>query len=189
MWSSTPACVPSEWRREGATLAAAVGYGKTMGPGPRASSTFRDAYVWYSGEDSVKKTLSFAAAHEHASDLAALIRASGVAGGKLDNLEVDKPLIVGLVLKRTAALPLSQLAAFKAGATFVPCDPTWPVERTVSILCEAGASVVVADSTDSDALAVRALPQNLNKTLPRPPIQSNCAPHDAAPSFACCPMP
>lgn len=161
MWSSTPACVPSEWRREGAkALYAAVGYGKTMGPGPRASSTFRDAYVWYSGEDSVKKTLSFAAAHEHASDLAALIRASGVAGGKLDNLEVDKPLIVGLVLKRTAALPLSQLAAFKAGATFVPCDPTWPVERTVSILCEAGASVVVADSTDSDALAVRALPAN-----------------------------
>ena len=35
MWSSTPSCVPNEWRRKGAEeLADAIGYGTKLGPGP-----------------------------------------------------------------------------------------------------------------------------------------------------------
>ena len=84
MWSSTPSCIPSDWRRGGAeALADAVGYGYQLGPGPRASSPHRDAYVWYAGEDSVKQSLSFETAFKNASDLCALIRAIGVASGKL----------------------------------------------------------------------------------------------------------
>lgn len=180
MWSSTPSCVPNEWRRKGAEeLADAIGYGTKLGPGPRASSTYRDAFIWYDGDDEVKRSLSFPVAHQNACELAALIRASGVAGGKLDALESDTPLIVGLVLKRTAALPLAQLASFKAGATFVPLDPTWPVDRTVSILCEAGATTVLADSGNAEALAVsRRICKNL-KFRPNGPRQISRLPHSS----------
>ena len=52
-------------------------------------------------------------AHGNASELAVLIRAAEVASGVMERLQSESPLIGGLVLKRTAALPLSQLAAFK----------------------------------------------------------------------------
>ena len=35
----------------------------------------------------------------------------------------------------------------------MPCDPTWPAERTVSILAEAKASVVVTDAGEAEGLA------------------------------------
>jgi hypothetical protein len=76
-------------------------------------------YSWYddSGE---KQTLSFNDAHKNAADLTALIRGAGVAFGALKNLLEDSPFMCGLILARTAAMPLGQLACFKAGATFVP---------------------------------------------------------------------
>ena len=161
MWASAPECVPSQWRHDGPeALADAVGFGAQPGAAARAAKDFRDAYVWYDKESEVKRTLTFPTAFKNASELAALVRAGGVAGGALDNLKTNKPLIVGLVLKRTAALPLSQLAAFKAGATFVPCDPSWPADRTVGILSEANASVVLADATDTQLeVRPRPLPQ------------------------------
>ena len=68
-WPTTPTCIPKEYRYDGANaLAKALGHGSKLGPGPLAARTFRDCYVWYAGEDSVKKTLSFQVAHKHASD-------------------------------------------------------------------------------------------------------------------------
>ena len=52
---------------------------------------------------------------------------------------------MGLVLSRSAALPLAQLACFKAGATFVPCDPSWPKARIAEIMAESMVSAVVCD--------------------------------------------
>merc|ERR1719261_1857834 len=150
MWPSAPKCVPTEWRQKGPeALADAVGFGNQPSAAMGAAADLRDSYVWFDKATEAKRTLSFPAAYKNAADLAALIRAGGVAGGVLENLKTSKPLIVGLVLKRTAALPLAQLAAFKAGATFVPCDPAWPSERTVSILDEANAAVVLTDASDT----------------------------------------
>ena len=144
--------IPSEWRTATNDLANAVGFNATLGAAAAEADALRDAYMWFDQEADAKRTLSFSAAHGNASELAVLIRAAGVASGVLDHLQSESPLICGLVLKRTAALPLSQLAAFKAGATFVPCDPAWPSERTVSILAEANAPVVVADVGYADAI-------------------------------------
>ena len=119
--------IPSEWRKQTNDLANAVGFHATLGAAAAVSNLCgTDAYVWFDKETDVKHTLSFPVAHGNANDLAVLIRAAGVAGGVLDHLQSESPLICGLVVKRTAALPLAQLAAFKAGATFVPCDPAWP---------------------------------------------------------------
>ena len=133
-------------------LAKTIGFDATLGAAAAEADALRDAYVWYDKQADNKHTLSFAVAHGNATDLAVLIRAAGIASGVLDSLESESQLICGLVLKRTAALPLSQLAAFKAGATFVPCDPAWPSERTVSILDEANAAVVIADVGDADGI-------------------------------------
>lgn len=112
MWTNVPECVPTEWRRSGAeALADAVGYGMKPGPGPAAAEPFRDAYHWYDKKTDVKCTLSFVAAHTNASNLAALIRASGVASGQLDALQTDTPLVCGLVLYAHAAPPHSNARA------------------------------------------------------------------------------
>ena len=149
--------IPSKWRKDTNGLADAVGFHATLGVAAAEADALRDAYVWFDQKAGVKKkhTLSFAVAHGNATELAVVIRAAGVASGVLDRLQSESPLICGLVLKRTAALPLSQLAAFKAGATFVPCDPEWPSERTVSILAEANAPVVVADVGNADGIAAQ----------------------------------
>ena len=146
MWSSTHPSVPHTWRFEGGlALAGAINC---------SANKFKQkpAYIWRENgnEDSI---LSFEDAHNRASFAAATIRASGVASGKLKNLSANNSFMCGIILKRSSSLPIAQLAAFKAGATFVPCDPTWPVDRTVSIISEANCSVVLVDA-DNLAAAV-----------------------------------
>ena len=120
MWKQAPNCIPEEWRRDGAeALLKAV---ETVGPGKEArggGTPPRPAYSWFDGRGE-EQTLSFSDAHKNAADLAALIRGAGVASGALESLIEDTSFMCGLVLSRTAAMPLGQLACFKAGATFVP---------------------------------------------------------------------
>lgn len=153
-WS--PLSVPDEWKREGALkLAAAVGFGAAPGPAGAASSkASRPAYVWYpdGAGGKAEQTMSFEEAHEHASALAFEIRAAAEASGALES---GTSYTVGLVLRRTAALPIAELAAFKAGATFVPCDPSWPESRVADILTEANVCAVIRDA--SPALQLRAI--------------------------------
>ena len=100
MWPTTPKCVPKEWRQDGANaLADAIGYG--IKPGANAAAADHqgvDAFVWYDPESDLKRTLSFSSAHKNACDIAALIRAAGVASGVLDTLVSDTPLICGLMM-------------------------------------------------------------------------------------------
>lgn len=140
-WS--PACVPDAWKREGALkLAEAVGFGSKPGAAAAASSKAgRPAYVWFPDAKTEQK-MSFEEAHESAAALALEIRAAADATGSLDSAT---SFTVGLVLRRTAALPIAELAAFKAGATFVPCDPTWPESRIADILTEANVCAVIRD--------------------------------------------
>ena len=106
--------IPSEWRRDTNDHANAVGFHATLGAAAAEAEALRDAYVWFDQETDAKRTLSFTVAHGNASELAVLIRAAEVASGVMERLQSESPLIGGLALKRTAALPLSQLAAFKA---------------------------------------------------------------------------
>ena len=119
MWQA-PNCIPEEWRRDGAeALLKAV---ETVGPGKEArggGTPPRPAYSWFDGSGE-EQTLSFSDAHKNAADLVALIRGAGVASGALESLIEDSSFMCGLILSRTAAMPLGQLACFKAGATFVP---------------------------------------------------------------------
>jgi non-ribosomal peptide synthetase component F len=140
-WS--PSIVPEAWKREGAdALAEAVGFGHTPGPAGRlAQADDRPAYVWFPTAKT-KESMSFNEAHAAASELSHVIRAAGETSGALRE---DRTYTVGLVLKRSAALPIAELASFKAGATFVPCDPSWPPHRVTEILEEANVCAIIRD--------------------------------------------
>jgi len=118
--------------------------------GATAVSEGRPAFTWFEDKAAkgAEKTLSFDDAHRNAWAVAATVRgaasllsksvASGNAGFK-----------IGLVTSRSCALPLAQLACFKAGATFVQCDPQWPAERTAGILQEAQVSAIIVSEDPS----------------------------------------
>ncbi|MDT8913030.1 non-ribosomal peptide synthase/polyketide synthase [Amycolatopsis sp. PS_44_ISF1] len=57
---------------------------------------------------------------------------------------------VGLLLERSAALVVAELAVLKAGAAYVPVDLRAPVARMRLVLAEAGVTVVIADESAPD---------------------------------------
>lgn len=157
MWRSTPDAVPEEWRQAGrAELAAGLRSG---------AGSASPAYLWFEGGH--KRTLSFADAHANMESLASRIRAAAVGCGELENTSHERGFSVGLVLRRTASLPLSQAACFSAGGTFVPCDPTWPAPRSLGIVEEAGAAIVLVDA-DGGAQPEPRLRELVDSLLQRP---------------------
>ncbi|MFB4300943.1 amino acid adenylation domain-containing protein [Actinomadura sp. NTSP31] len=58
--------------------------------------------------------------------------------------------VVGVRLDRRADLVVSLLAVWKAGAAFVPLDPSAPDERTASMLADAGASLTLTGAVLND---------------------------------------
>ncbi|HEY9314179.1 amino acid adenylation domain-containing protein, partial [Williamsia sp.] len=52
--------------------------------------------------------------------------------------------VVGLLTARSANWIIGLLAAWKAGAAYLPLDPTAPADRAASVVADAGARVVVA---------------------------------------------
>jgi amino acid adenylation domain-containing protein len=50
---------------------------------------------------------------------------------------------VGLLVERTAALPVAALAILAAGGAYVPLDPAYPAERIAFMLRDSGATVAV----------------------------------------------
>ncbi|MFB7511858.1 non-ribosomal peptide synthetase [Streptomyces sp. NPDC056144] len=85
----------------------------------------------------VDGSLDFAALDRRTDALARALRAAGVRRG-------DR---VGVHLARTADLPVALLAAWRAGAAYVPLDPAYPAERIAFMAADAGlAAVVSADA-------------------------------------------
>ncbi|MCT9081064.1 amino acid adenylation domain-containing protein [Streptomyces fulvoviolaceus] len=79
------------------------------------------------------RTLTYAEL-DHASDrLAARLAHAGVRPGDL----------VGLLLERSADIPVGILGAMKAGAAYVPLDPSYPGERLRYMIEDAGVTTVV----------------------------------------------
>jgi amino acid adenylation domain-containing protein len=58
-------------------------------------------------------------------------------------LGVGPEVPVGLLVERTAALPVAALAILTAGGAYVPLDPAWPRERQAFMLRDSGARLVV----------------------------------------------
>jgi natural product biosynthesis luciferase-like monooxygenase protein len=63
--------------------------------------------------------------------------------GYLRNLGVIRESKVGVYLERSLDMIISLLAVLKAGAAYVPLDPTHPAERTASILKASGAGLII----------------------------------------------
>ncbi|WP_046776525.1 non-ribosomal peptide synthetase [Streptomyces yangpuensis] len=85
----------------------------------------------------VDGSLDFAALDRRTAGLARALRAAGVRRG-------DR---VGVHLARTADLPVALLAAWRAGAAYVPLDPAYPAERIAFMAADARlAAVVSADA-------------------------------------------
>ncbi|HEY1607305.1 MAG TPA: non-ribosomal peptide synthetase [Allosphingosinicella sp.] len=93
-------------------------------------------------------TLRYAELEAHAVRLGACLRARGVGLGGL----------VAIGLERSFDQIVACLAAWKAGAAFLPLDPAWPDERLAAILEDSGCAAIVGRA----GLGLRALVDHPN---------------------------
>jgi amino acid adenylation domain-containing protein len=120
-----------------------------------------------------EQVISYAALDEASSKLAGRLRALGVGPGDL----------VGLLLERSAGIPVAILATLKAGAAYVPLDPGYPPERLRYLATDAQVSVIVGDQdlvSHADLLRIPfvdalALPDEASGPLPSPPAGTDPA--------------
>ncbi|MFJ4501024.1 amino acid adenylation domain-containing protein [Streptomyces sp. NPDC088864] len=90
-------------------------------------------------------TLTYRRLEQAADDLASALTGWGV--GAEDG--------VGVLLGRTAAVPVAGLAAVTAGAAYVPMDAAWPAERLDRVTATARVRALVTDETTARAPWVR----------------------------------
>jgi amino acid adenylation domain-containing protein len=76
---------------------------------------------------------------------AGLDAASSGLAGRLAELGVGRGDLVGLLLERSADIPVGILATLKAGAAYVPLDSSYPRERLRYLAADAGVRVIVGD--------------------------------------------
>ncbi|MEN2793466.1 non-ribosomal peptide synthetase [Sphingomonas oligophenolica] len=79
---------------------------------------------------------NYAALEARVGMLAARLRAQGVAVGDL----------VAVCLPRSIDQIVAMLAAWRAGAAYLPLDPAWPESRLATLIADAGCAAVVAHS-------------------------------------------
>src|SRR5205814_9827097 len=53
---------------------------------------------------------------------------------------------VGILLHRSTEIPISILAVMKAGAAYVPLEPSYPAERLRYLVGDAGIGAVIGDA-------------------------------------------
>ena len=95
------------------------------------------------------EALTYAELEDRSNRLAAHLRTLGVGPRSL----------VAISMERSAALVVAMLAAWKAGAAYVPVDPAYPAERRAYMLEDSGAAVVLTDAASEagiPSVAVRA---------------------------------
>ncbi len=63
---------------------------------------------------------------------------------RLRSQGVEREVLVGVCLERTADLVVSVLAVFKAGGAYLPLDPSYPKERLAYVLEDSGAAVLIS---------------------------------------------
>ncbi|MEU9316906.1 amino acid adenylation domain-containing protein [Streptomyces sp. NPDC048295] len=88
-------------------------------------------------------TVTFAELDKRAGRLAHLLRGLGAGPGS----------VVGVLLDRGIDLPVALLAVWKAGAAYLPLDPSFPAARVGSVLADAGAMLLLTRSEHRERLA------------------------------------
>jgi amino acid adenylation domain-containing protein len=81
-----------------------------------------------------RQTLSYSQLNTRANALAAHLRSSGVARGDM----------AGVCLERSVELEISLLAVLKAGAAYVPLDPSYPSARLEMMVQDSGVNRILA---------------------------------------------
>ena len=87
-------------------------------------------------------SLTYLQLDQRANQLANELRARGVGRGAL----------VGVCLDRTSFLPVALLGVLKAGAAYVPLDPSHPTDRLRYTLDDAGVASVVTETRSATRL-------------------------------------
>jgi amino acid adenylation domain-containing protein len=77
-------------------------------------------------------------------------RASALAG-ELHRCGVGRDVAVGICIKSSIALVVGALAVLKAGAAYLPLDPSFPPKRLLSILNEAKSPVLLTSEIQNDS--------------------------------------
>ncbi|MBQ0984630.1 amino acid adenylation domain-containing protein [Streptomyces sp. F63] len=88
-------------------------------------------------------TVTFAQLDARANQLARLLRGLGV----------GPESVVGVLADRGIDLPVALLAVWKAGAAYLPLDPSFPVDRVSGVLADARVRVVVTGSRHRERLS------------------------------------
>ena len=92
---------------------------------------------------------------------------------RLIALGVRRETKVAISMERSPSLLVSMLAAWKAGAAYVPVDPAYPEDRRAYMLADCGAAVVLTDSasighlptTDAQVVAVDRLDLSTEESM------------------------
>lgn len=72
--------------------------------------------------------------------------------GQLQARRVDREVLVGILIPRSVALVVAELAVLKSGGAYLPLDPTAPRERTAVLLREAGVQLVLAPECEREKI-------------------------------------
>ncbi|MGW3040411.1 non-ribosomal peptide synthase/polyketide synthase [Kitasatospora sp. NPDC001159] len=115
-----------------------------------------------------EETLTYAELDAAANRLARLLIAGGTGPGSL----------VAIALPRTPQLVTALLGVLKAGAAYLPIDPTNPADRIAYVLGDAAPTVVLSDGATSAALPSGAAPVI---RLDRPETARELAAHPSGP--------
>ncbi|HEX7333866.1 MAG TPA: amino acid adenylation domain-containing protein [Pyrinomonadaceae bacterium] len=80
----------------------------------------------------------------------------------LRSLGVDRESLVGVLMERSTEMVTALLAIVKAGAAYVPLDPSYPQERLSFMLADAGIEILLTQSHLSDTLTASAEGHSFN---------------------------
>ncbi|WP_069170067.1 amino acid adenylation domain-containing protein [Streptomyces griseus] len=114
--------------------------------------------------------LTYGQLDESADRVARRLRAAGVGPGKL----------VALLTERAAWSVTAMLGTLKAGAAYVPIEPTYPPERIRHILADSGAVALLVRRVPEFAVPVPVLTAEESAGLPGTPLGVPVTPDDLA---------
>lgn len=72
---------------------------------------------------------------------------------------IEEGAVVGIAFPRSARAVVSILGVLRAGATYVPIDPSWPRERIAFVLEDAGCSLLLSDASVGGGVPTRTFEQ------------------------------